>query len=102
MKKVKKAYRHGDVILVKIGKLPKGCKKLNHRILAEGETTGHKHEVERGILYEKNGQLYLVEETKDIIKHEEHGVGQIDKEVYRIDFPQEWDYLEEERKRVMD
>ena len=40
-----KFYRHGDLLLKKIDKLPEGAKKIKTNILAEGEFTGHKHEL---------------------------------------------------------
>ena len=65
--------RQGDVILQPI-KLTSG-KKLSHLTLAEGEVTGHSHQITRGNaeLYEKNGTLYLkvLSETASLT-HEEH------------------------------
>ncbi|MDJ0556906.1 MAG: hypothetical protein QNJ68_21160 [Microcoleaceae cyanobacterium MO_207.B10] len=65
--------RQGDVILQPI-KLTSG-KKLSHLTLAEGEVTGHSHQITRGNaeLYEKDGTLYLkvLSETASLT-HEEH------------------------------
>lgn len=65
--------RQGDVILQRI-KLTSG-KKLSHLTLAEGEVTGHSHQITRGNaeLYEKDGTLYLkvLSETASLT-HEEH------------------------------
>ena len=70
-----KAYRQGDVVL-KFGKVPVGAKKLPHKVLAEGEMTGHKHQVTEGdaALYEHEGTLFLrVESDTATLTHEEHG-----------------------------
>lgn len=101
-----KDYRQGDVILEKISKLPDGCKKLNHLILAEGEVTGHKHQVINGDcgLYEKNGTLFLaVESDMAIVKHDEHKpLETVKRGVYEINIPQEWDYVGEESRKIQD
>lgn len=40
-----KIYRQGDVLFVEISSIPKrGVVQLSHRIIAEGEATGHKHQ----------------------------------------------------------
>ena len=70
-----KAYRQGDVVL-KVGTVPVGAKKLPHKVLAEGEMTGHKHQVTAGdaTLYEHEGTLFLkVESDTATLTHEEHG-----------------------------
>ncbi len=52
--------RQGDLLIRKIKKLPEQAKKRQGKILAEGEATGHKHELDLdGILYEKGGALYF-------------------------------------------
>ena len=101
---MEKAYRHGDVIIVRIEKLPEGVKKLNHLVLAEGEITGHKHQIVKGDaeLYEKNGRLYLRVITPSVIDHPEHGTGVIEPGVYEIDRPQEFNYFEFEERTIRD
>ncbi|OQX78911.1 MAG: hypothetical protein B6D56_08105 [Candidatus Omnitrophica bacterium 4484_70.1] len=99
-----KAYRHGDVIIVEIEKLPEGVKKLNHLVLAEGEVTGHKHQIIKGDaeLYEKDGRLYLRVITPSVIDHPEHGQGVIEPGIYGVDKPQEFDYFKADYRRVRD
>lgn len=100
------ARRQGDVILAEIKEIPKGAKKLDHLVLAEGEVTGHKHQVlekETAELYEKNGKLFLRvigDECK--VNHEEHKTINPVKKDYFVDFPQEYDYVAEENKKVVD
>lgn len=69
--------RQGDVILLPVTHLEMatGSTPLPHLTLAEGEVTGHKHQISQGTaeLYERNGILYLkiLSETATLT-HEEH------------------------------
>ena len=77
-------FRQGDVILVPATVNISGV-KLPHLTLAEGEVTGHRHQIVDGTaeLYERDGILYLkVLSTTAKLSHEEH---------HAIDIPQgEW------------
>ena len=65
--------RQGDLLIVKIKKMPEEAVKQNHRILAEGEATGHMHELDSGTLYESNGTLYFsVSDKPATLNHPEH------------------------------
>ena len=67
-------YRHGDLVILRVDAIPAGAIPQQHRILAEGEATGHAHRVDTGILYERDGRLYLdVAAAKASLTHEEHG-----------------------------
>jgi len=46
--------RQGDLLIVKISKPEGELKKLAHRVLADGEITGHQHKLTLGVLYKKN------------------------------------------------
>lgn len=65
--------RQGDVILIPTPEITGQI--LPHLTLAEGEVTGHKHQIKDGEaeLYEKNDVLYLkvLSETA-ILTHEQH------------------------------
>jgi hypothetical protein len=69
--------RQGDVILLPTPHLDMdtGNAPLPHLTLAEGEVTGHKHQISDGKaeLYERDGTLYLkvLSETATLT-HEEH------------------------------
>ncbi|MBD2437237.1 hypothetical protein [Nostoc sp. FACHB-110] len=68
-----KAIRQGDVILLPVQQID-GQKKRD-LILAEGEVTGHKHQISEGQaeLYEKDSTLYLrVLSDIALLTHEEH------------------------------
>jgi hypothetical protein len=96
--------QQGDVIIRRTNEEIKG-KKLNHLILAEGETSGHMHRVSSGIaeLYLMQSTLYLkVISDTAIITHEEHKPVVLEKGDYSIGIVKEWDYEEEEAKKVRD
>jgi hypothetical protein len=66
-------YRQGDVLLTPAKSI--AGKTLPHLTLAEGEVTGHKHQIIEGEarLYERNGTLYLsVLSEWATLSHEEH------------------------------
>ena len=84
-------YRHGDVLL-KIVDKSKG-KKLKHLILAEGEVTGHLHQITKGDaeLYDDNGTLYLhVDSDNAELTHEEHKTIILPKGDYEITIQREY------------
>jgi len=94
-------YRQGEVEIFKTKKV-KG-KMLPHKVIAEGETTGHKHEIiGEAELYEKNGVLYLSAKEEVEIIHPEHKAIRLPKGNYQIEFQREYEIGEEEYKRVRD
>ncbi|MGI0485994.1 hypothetical protein ACN4EK_11190 [Pantanalinema rosaneae CENA516] len=69
--------RQGDVILLPVAQLgiETGNAPLPHLTLAEGEVTGHRHQISAGNaeLYERDGTLYLkVLSATATLTHEEH------------------------------
>ena len=69
-------FRQGDVLLISASPISEGQgQKLPHLVLAEGEVTGHKHQVTEGQaeLYEENNVLFLrvLSQTATLV-HEEH------------------------------
>lgn len=94
--------QQGDVLISSVVKI-KG-KKLKHKILAEGEHTGHKHQltIGEGELYEDDGTLYLHCETKCVITHEEHGKVTVPIGDYKIGIVREYDHFAEEARNVQD
>ena len=101
--------QQGDVLIRKIeenGNLNLDNENLqNHLILAEGEVTGHKHEIVAGVakLYLIKSILYLkvLSETATL-RHEEHKPIDIEKGLYKIDKVREYDHFTEEMRQVMD
>lgn len=110
---MKQDYRHGDVILVALDKLPKtSLKKVasgKDYVLAEGEVTGHKHVItaERGtkveILKDDNGRYYLkVNDKAATLTHQEHNALTVEPGIYLVGKEQEHDYFAKENRRVFD
>ncbi|MDA8113967.1 MAG: hypothetical protein M0Z43_04470 [Acidithiobacillus sp.] len=66
--------RHGDVYVFSIDQIPETAKKINSRVLAEGEVTGHAHRLtgEVDVYEDTDGTLYLVPTDTTTIEHEEH------------------------------
>ena len=98
-----KAFRQGDVILVRTESIPKEAKALTHRILAKGEVTGHQHQITEGdaTLYEHEGTLFLrVVSNTAVLTHEEHGPITLPKGTFRVTIQRE--YTPEGWNRVAD
>lgn len=69
-------YRHGDLLIEPVAKVPSGTKKTKkskERILAYGEVTGHAHRLSAGVVTELNGVTYFTTEVETTLTHEEHG-----------------------------
>ena len=66
--------RQGDLLIVKVESIPEGVKPKKDRVLAEGEATGHMHELDSGDVYELGDTLYfrVPEESTATLKHQEH------------------------------
>lgn len=100
-----KIYRHGDVLIRQIKELPENLKKYNSKIVAEGEATGHNHELVGNncqvLVDEKQLKFILVEEPTKI-KHPEHKEIELDPGNYEVVIEKEYDYFLEEVKKVQD
>lgn len=100
--------QQGDVLIKRINKLPDGIKKKERDngsiILAYGEVTGHAHRIidVDAMFYEKDGKLYLHNETPVQLKHEEHNQITIEPGIWEIGQIQEKDWLSGMVRRVID
>ena len=57
----------GDVLLIRVDKLPKEAKRRKDLTLALGETTGHNHTLTGGVVYgEMNGVQWVVVENDGV------------------------------------
>ena len=96
--------QQGDVILNSVDYEIKG-KKLDHLVLAEGEATGHRHQLVDGlgqlIMMDKIMHLQVFSETA-LLKHEEHKPIIVPKGNWKINIVREYDPFEEEIRRVRD
>lgn len=66
--------RQGDLLIIGVSAIPPDAKRTESFVLAEGEATGHRHELDGGEVYEQNGELYfhVGDETQVILTHPEH------------------------------
>ena len=78
--------RQGDLLIIKVKKIPEGAVKVKSRVLAEGEATGHMHELDLGEVYEKNGVLYfkVPEGETATLNHQEHGAMTFETGEYKV------------------
>lgn len=90
-------FRHGDVFIVKVDKIPKDAQPRAHdpNILAYGEVTGHKHKISAGQILEKmdNGatrRFLKVPEKGGLLTHEEHGPIEIPEGDYEVRIQREY------------
>ncbi len=99
-----KLIQQGDVLIFPELEIPEGAKKQNHKIIREGETTGHAHRVIGECdIYEKDGTLYMrVGKDGATIKHEEHKEQVVKEGKYRIGVVKEVDPFEKIIRQVGD
>ena len=78
--------RQGDILIIRIDSMPQDAAKQANRILAEGEATGHIHELDKGEVYEKDGTLYfkVEENSTTTLNHPEHKAVTFDPGTYKV------------------
>ena len=78
--------RQGDILIIRIDSMPQDAAKQANRILAEGEATGHMHELDKGEVYEKDGTLYfkVEEDSATTLNHPEHKAVTFDPGTYKV------------------
>ena len=81
-------FRHGDVLIQKVSRLPQGVKRLSHRTLAHGELTGHSHQIrekDQVALWQSGNELFLqIEAGHATVVHQEHAPIEIPRGTYRV------------------
>lgn len=108
--KTKTHYRQGDVLIERIGSLPKNRKPVAREhgkvVLAHGEVTGHAHaiadkHVTQTASADHPGVTFLeVREAVAALKHEEHSTIELPPGEYRVTRQRE--YSPEEIRNVAD
>ena len=94
-----KTIRQGDVLLMKIDKLPETSVEKDN-VLARGEATGHSHKIMNGKVLQLNSQQYVVVEKEAILEHEEHDNIEIPQGIYEVRIQREYNPIE--NRQVMD
>ena len=97
-------YRHGDVILKRIDRIQDGATPLKHRILAEGEVTGHAHRLTAGDVFAhpEGGTYVVIGDDGADLTHEEHGPQHIEPGIYERIIQVEYEPGEEKYREVID
>jgi hypothetical protein len=102
-------YRQGDVLIERIGSLPKSIKPLAREngkvVLAHGEVTGHAHAIadKHATLFAAEGEVATFLEVRDAmaaLQHEEHSTIVLPPGNYRVTRQRE--YSPEEIRNVAD
>lgn len=101
--------QQGDVILKKTNQPLKDGKKMNHLILAEGEATGHNHQIVSGIAQlivlqgDNKGKMILnVISDYAKLKHQEHKEIDVPKGKWEVKRVREYNHFNEEARQVLD
>lgn len=77
--------RQGDLLVIRIDKLPEGLTPFGSLVLAEGEATGHKHRLDRGEVFAgREGRLYFSTDATATLSHEEHAALSFPPGVYEV------------------
>jgi len=113
-----KIYHQGDVLLKGVTKLPEKAKKLDHKVVAHGESGNTHRFTEYANLYEYEGKGYAEVLKDTVLQHEEHkgswilsdagGYARIgtdfiiEKGIYEIEREREYSYEDEQLKTVVD
>lgn len=86
--KIKNQYRQGDVLIEQIAEIPSSAKKVKGRvILAEGEATGHAHEIDQDAAeaWKSESETVAVRVKKpSAVKHQEHAPIHLNRGNYRV------------------
>ncbi len=92
---MKQAYRHGEILLLKIEKLPEGLKKSDTKTFMVG-SHGNSHSIDKGQLYLTKDPInfgYLVAKDTNLL-HPEHqdetGGAKIKNGIYQLIKQQEF------------
>lgn len=98
-------FRHGDLLIKRISVLPANLKQLQTKVLAEGETTGHKHKLvgqQVQVFEDSNQQKYIELKEPAQLVHEEHKPIDLDAGNYVVVHEREFEPFEQEIRRVAD
>lgn len=106
---MKNIYRHGDIPIHPIKEVE--GKKVRHDgsfVLAEGETTGHKHVIsvqsvdDMEVRRASDGGYFLTLRTEATVSHQEHKTIRLAPGTYRVGKEREKDWFSLSVRRVID
>ncbi len=97
-------WRHGDVMILAVKRLPEDAKKMNGHVLVRGEITGHSHKVQdpaTAEIWAKGMMLFLrVVAPTAVLVHEEHHPITLPRGVYKV--WQQREYTPQAIRRIID
>ena len=65
--------RHGDLLLRPVAEIPNSARLQNTKVLAEGETTGHRHVLTGNAqIFKKGETLFVDSQHNAFLQHDEH------------------------------
>lgn len=77
-------------------------KKVQGRVLAEGEVTGHYHALDHSDVFDTGSTRVFDVEESDTLTHQEHGPIEIPAGEYESGIVLEYDHFAEESREVVD
>ena len=99
-----KLFRHGDLLIRKVSSIPKTAILTSTNIIAEGELTGHNHQIvgSHQVFETLDKQLYLEAKQDVILKHEDHNTLTLPSGCYIIESQRKYDPFEDVEEKVVD
>ncbi|HEY7414397.1 MAG TPA: hypothetical protein VH593_04335 [Ktedonobacteraceae bacterium] len=77
--------RQGDILFLAIEQVPQGLKERKGLTIAEGEATGHRHQLEAGLVLEDAQSALFVEVLQATqVVHQEHRTIHLEPGFYRV------------------
>ena len=99
-------YRHGDLLLKQVEKIPKNLRERKGGMVAEGEATGHHHRLVGGQVLEPESPegkiVYLHIPEAGAIVHEEHSRIDLPAGDYEVVHQREYDPYANAARQVAD
>ena len=97
-------FRHGDLLIRKVPSIPKTAIPTSTNIIAEGEKTGHNHELKgaQQVFETLDKQLYFEAKQDVILKHPEHNTLDIPKGCYVVEPQRRYNPFEDVQEEVVD
>ena len=107
--KIGEYFQQGDILIKRVSGLPKGeiikAENVGY-VLAEGETTGHKHKIEEvqfaRMVKTVDGKVYLSVTKAVPLKHDEHYIIIIEPGEYEVSKVREKDHTTKLVREVQD
>ena len=99
-----KLFRHGDLLIRKVSSIPKTAILTSTNIIAEGEITGHNHQIvgSHQVFETLDKQLYFQAEDHVLIKHPDHNTLDIPAGQYIIEHQRRYNPFEDVKEKVVD